>query len=109
MGMRFGCGRSIPEVTFPRRPLGWHGEGSRAALGCRCMKVRAGGGMWVRAALVLGLAVTGCGHAPAGTQGGEAGVVETEPPPPVRGDGTVRRLDSRAEVPLTGLRVEAKP
>ena len=33
----------------------------------------------------------------------------TEPRPPARGDGVVRRLNSRAEVALTGPRVEAKP
>ena len=38
----------------------------------------------------------------------DAGAGELAPPPPARGDGVVTRLDSRAEVPLSGPRVEAK-
>jgi hypothetical protein len=71
------------------------------------MKVRASGGVWVWAGLVL--AAAGCTQpAPPSSQGVEAGVVEAAPPPPVRGEGTVRRIGSAAEVPLTGPRVEAK-
>jgi len=63
--------------------------------------------MWVLPLLVH--ALVGCDPSSAGSSRGvEAGAFETEPPPPVRGDGVVKRLDSRAEVPLNGPRVEAK-
>jgi hypothetical protein len=58
--------------------------------------------MWVLALLA------GCGQSPATSGVVEAGTVEIEPPPPARGDGVVQRINSPAEVPLKGPRVEAK-
>ncbi len=62
--------------------------------------------MWVPTLLLLFLAE--CAQPAVTTKGVEAGAVETGPAPPVRGDGVVKRLDSRAEVALAGPRVEAK-
>ncbi len=64
--------------------------------------------MWVLPPLVLVLVDCDQPSVVSSSHGVEAGVFETEPPPPVRGDGVVKRLDSRAEVPLNGPRVEAK-
>ncbi len=66
------------------------------------MRVRASGVVWV-------LVMAACGHPASSTQGVEASVVESAPPPPAMGEGAVTHLGARAEVPLTGPRVEAKP
>lgn len=73
------------------------------------MTVRPSGGVWVGAALLLGALAFGCGQTAPSAKAVEAGVVELAPPPPGRGDGAVKRLLSRDEVPLTGPRVEARP
>jgi hypothetical protein len=63
--------------------------------------------MWALCLLPVGL-LPSCGPSSTVSVPVEAGAVELAPPPPARGDGVVRRLDSRAEVPLSGPRVEAK-
>lgn len=63
----------------------------------------------MKAWLAVPLALVGGCSRPAGDGAQRAAGAQLAPPPPARAEATVRRIASRAEVPLTGLRVDAKP
>lgn len=57
--------------------------------------------------LALAATLTACSRG-SGDDGRRAAASDLAPPPPERADATVRRIESRDEVPLAGLRVDAK-